>query len=268
MRLGVFRATNRLLAIVLTYLLALFFFMAPAAWAGPPFITDDPEPVEYHHGEFYIASQYADNKDGKEGTLPHFEFNYGIVPDVQLHLIAPFAYDHPNGGPTAYGLGDTEVGVKYRLIHENKNIPQIGVFPIMHIPTGDADRGLGGGHIQFFLPVWIQKSWGSWTTYGGGGYWINPGQGNRNFYQIGWLVQQNLSDALAVGAEIFSFGRDTDDGRSRTGYTVGGIFNLNENHHILFSAGSDLSGDNRLSLYLAWQWTFGPHEQEKKEQLD
>ncbi len=265
MRLHAVCATNRLSAIVLIYFLVLSFFTAPAAWAGPPFITDDPETVEYHHGEFYIASQYAENKDAKEGTLPHFEFNYGAAPDVQLHFLAPFAYDHPNGGPTAYGLGDTEVGVKYRLLRESGNTPQIGVFPIMHIPTGDADRGLGSGHVQFFLPVWIQKSWGPWTTYGGGGYWINPGQGNRNFYQIGWLVQRNLSDALAVGAEIFYFGRDTEDSHSRTGYNIGGIFNLSENHHILFSAGSDMSGDNRFSLYLAWQLTFGPtREKEQK----
>ena len=29
-----------------------------AAWAGPPFFTDDPEPADYKHGEFYVASQY------------------------------------------------------------------------------------------------------------------------------------------------------------------------------------------------------------------
>jgi hypothetical protein len=45
-----------------------------AAWAGPPFFTDDPEPVEYKHGEFYIASQYIDGRTGKSATLPHFEF--------------------------------------------------------------------------------------------------------------------------------------------------------------------------------------------------
>ena len=135
----------------------------------------------------------------------------------------------------------------------------------MHIPMGDADRGLGTRHVLFFLPVWLQKSWGPWTTYGGGGYWINPGDGNKNFYQIGWLVQRSISDALAIGAEIFSFGKDTENGSSQTGYNVGGIFNLSADHHMLFSAGRDISGDNKLSIYIAWQWTFGPHEKGKKE---
>ncbi|HUI45376.1 MAG TPA: transporter [Nitrospirota bacterium] len=265
MRLRAICAAHRLSAFVLASFLILTVFKSPAAWAGPPFITDDPEPVEHHHGEFYVASQYADNEEGKEGTLPHFEFNYGVVPDVQLHVLIPFMYVHPNGGATAYGFGDTEVGVKYRFLHEGDATPQVGVFPIMHLPTGDADRGLGNRHVPFFLPVWLQKSWGRWTTYGGGGYWINPGEGNKNFYQIGWLVQRSITNALAIGAEIFSFGQDTENGRGRTGYNVGGIFNLSEDHHLLFSAGSDLSGDNKLSSYIAWQWTFGPHEQVKKE---
>jgi hypothetical protein len=256
--------TNRLLTTVLSLLLCMTVHVPPAAWAGPPFTTDDPEPVEYHHGEFYLASEYANNKDGKIGTLPHFEFNYGVVPQVQLHLLVPLAFDHPNGGPTMYGLGDTEVGVKYRFIRESETAPQIGIFPLVHAPTGDNGRGLGGGHAPVFLPLWLQKSWGPWTTYGGGGYWINPGSGNKNHWQLGWLGQRDLTKELTLGAELFYFGKDTDSGRDRTGYNVGGIFNLSEQHHILFSAGGDIAGNNRFSAYLGYQWTFGPHEELKK----
>src|SRR6266571_972442 len=139
-----FPTLNRLSAAAFAAFLYLAVFSLSAAWAGPPFVTDDPETVEYKHGEFYTASQYANNKDGKEGTLPHFEFNYGVIPDVQLHLLVPLAFVHPNGGQTMYGLGDTEVGLKYRFIHESETIPQIGTFPLVHVPTGDSERGLGG----------------------------------------------------------------------------------------------------------------------------
>ena len=245
--------------VIFTILLGLAAFAPSAAWAGPPFITDDPEPVEYHHGEFYIASIYSDNKDVKEGTLPHFEFNYGVMPDVQLHLLVPLAFVHPNGGPTMYGFGDTEVGVKYRFIHESETTPQIGMFPLAELPMGNSGySGLGGNHVQVFLPVWAQKSWGPWTSYGGGGYWINPGADNKDFWQLGWLVQRDITKALTFGAEIFYFGKETDQGRDQTGYNFGGIFNMNEDHHILFSAGSDIAGDTRFSAYLGYQWTFGP----------
>jgi hypothetical protein len=258
---GIFPNSRQFLATAFDILLLLT--AAPAAWAGPPFITDDPETVAFRHGEFYIASQYANDKDGKSGTLPHFEFNYGIIPDVQLHLLVPLAFDHPDGGPKNYGLGDTEVGVKYRFIHESETIPQIGIFPIAHVPTGDSDLGLGNGYVQTFLPIWVQKSWGPWTTYGGGGYWINPGADNKDFWQIGWLGQREITKSLSLGAEIFYFGKDTEDGRDRTGYNIGGIFNLTGNHHILFSAGSDIAGDNRFSAYVGYQWTFKPQEVDK-----
>ncbi len=88
MRLQAFCAFNRLLASVITCFLAPCSFMAPAAWAGPPFISDDPEPVEYHHAELYIASLYSDNKDGKLATLPHFEFNYGALPDMFNYILS------------------------------------------------------------------------------------------------------------------------------------------------------------------------------------
>lgn len=252
----------RLPAFFIAFLLLAGIFPA-AAWAGPPFVTDDPEPVEYHHEEFYISSQYANNKGGQDGTLPHFEFNYGVLPDVQFHLLVPIAFVHPNDGSTVYGLGDTEVGVKYRFVRETDTLPQVGTFPIMHVPTGDSDRGLGNGHVPLFLPIWVQKSRGQWTTYGGGGYWNNPGKDNKNFWQLGWLVQREITKAITLGAEIFYFGKDSADGRDQTGYNVGGIFNMGEEHHILFSGGSDLSGDNRLSLYLGYQWTFGPRGAEK-----
>ncbi|AFR42823.1 LOW QUALITY PROTEIN: hypothetical protein Gmet_1563 [Geobacter metallireducens GS-15] len=255
--------SNRLKMKALAFILALAVLAPATAWAGPPFITDDPETVEYQHGEFYIASQYANNKDSKEGTAPHFEFNYGIIPDVQLHLLVPLAFVHPNGGPTMYGFGDTEVGVKYRFLHETDSVPQVGTFPIVHLPTGDSDRAVGG-HVPVFLPIWLQKSRGPWTTYGGGGYWINPGEGNKNFWQLSWLGQREITKSLTLGAEIFYFGKDTDDGRDRTGYNIGWIFNLSEDHHILFSAGSDIAGNNRFSAYLGYQYTFGPREAEKK----
>ena len=35
-----------------------------AAVAGPPFFTDDPEPVELHHSEFYVFSTYDKSGDG------------------------------------------------------------------------------------------------------------------------------------------------------------------------------------------------------------
>jgi hypothetical protein len=242
----------------LAAILLFFTLESSRALAGPPFKTDDPEPVEYRHWEVYLASQYERNRDDTSATAPHLEINYGGYPDLQLHLIAPLVYENPKGGPSEYGYGDTELGFKYRFLHETDLLPQVGIFPLIEIPTGDEDRGLGNGKAQVFIPVWLQKSWGPWTSYGGAGYWFNPGKGNENWWFLGWEAQREITDLLTFGAEVFHQTPSEEAGDIDTGFNVGGFINLSELQHILFSAGRDLYGPNRFSCYLGYQLTFGP----------
>jgi hypothetical protein len=149
-----------------------------------------------------------------------------------------------------------ELGVKFRFIQETDSRPQVGVFPIVVLPTGDKDQGLGGGETKTFLPLWLQKSWGEWKTYGGGGYWINPGTDNKNYWFFGWEVQRDITKQLTLGAEIFHQTRSEEGGENSTGFNVGAIINFSELHHVLLSAGSDISGPNTFSYYAGYQLTF------------
>ena len=249
------KGTARLYFSIACLLGALF---AGAALAGPPFVTDDPEPVDYGHWEVYIASERAQGTDGVTGTAPHMEVNYGALPELQLHVIAPLAYAGTVGGVWHSGFGDTELGLKYRFLDESDSYPQIGTFPLIEFPTGNENLGLGGGHTRAFIPVWLQKSFGPWTTYGGGGYWLNGGGGNQNYWLFGWEVQRLLSSSLAAGIEFFRTTSTTPHGDPAFSFNVGMMLDLSEKHHILLSAGRDLSGPNRFTAYLAFQWTLGP----------
>lgn len=248
------------IAAIMTAGAVLLPLLARPARAGPPFVTDDPEPVEFHHWEVYIASIFSHEKDGTTGTGPHVEVNYGAVPNLQIHLIAPMAFNHPESGSTQYGYGDTELGVKYRFVQETKSRPQVGIFPLLEVPTGDSARGLGSGHLQVFLPVWVQKSWGPWLSYGGGGYWHNPGAGNKDYWLIGWQFQRDLSKFLTLGGEIYHTTPSVVGGESGTIINLGGFYNFDDGHHLLFSAGRGIQGPNLFSGYVAYQWTFGPDE--------
>jgi hypothetical protein len=251
------------LIVVLVIVLGFISAWAPkVVLAGPPFVTDDPEPVEYQHWEVYLAAQYRHDRDQDSSTLPHLEINYGLIPNVQIHLIAPLLYIKPEGASSQYGYGDTELGVKYRFIQETDYIPQVGIFPLVEFPTGDSEKGLGNGRTQYFLPLWLQKSWGPWTTYGGGGYWINPGGGNKDWWQFGWLIQREINKTLTLGTELYYKTASTSDSNNAAGYTVGAVINITENHHVLLSAGQDINGPNYLSLYIGYQLTFGPQKKD------
>ena len=236
-----------------TFLVILLWFLSAAtALAGPPFRTDDPVPVDYRHAEFYLFSTGTHDAEGTSGLGPAVEFNCGILPDAMVHLIAPMAYEAPEGEASHFGYGDTEIGIKYRFVHETDRVPMVGIFPLVEISTGNEDKGLGNGETQWFFPLWLQKDFGKWTTYGGGGYWINPGTGNRNYWFSGILLQYSFSDSFYLGGEFFHQTADTDDGEASSGFNLGGSLPLVDNFQLLFSAGRGLShaDSNRFSYYL------------------
>jgi hypothetical protein len=51
--------------------LAAFLVLSSSALAGPPFVTDDPEPVDYLHWELYTFSQldFTDFMPGSRAFL-------------------------------------------------------------------------------------------------------------------------------------------------------------------------------------------------------
>lgn len=238
------------------WVVTLYFFNSSISFAGPPFFTDDPEPVDYKHWEVYLAGVYSHERHGKSGAAPIVEVNYGPWPDFHLHFIAPGIFSKEDGGSAAYGYGDTELGLKYRPIHESDSCPQIGTFPIVELPTGDQDRGFGNGKAQVFFPLWLQKSWGPWTSYGGGGYWYNPGKGNKNWVFTGWELQRDMSEHLTLGGEIFFRTADEVDAENSVGFNLGGIYNFDDGHHLLFSVGRDIRGPDIFTGYVGFQRTF------------
>jgi hypothetical protein len=86
--------------------LALCAACAAPAFAGPPFRTDDPQPVDFRHWEGYFFSTLDKTADGRATQFPALELNWGAAPNVQLHLIVPVAWSRPPGGPTGFGAGD------------------------------------------------------------------------------------------------------------------------------------------------------------------
>ncbi|HEY3855828.1 MAG TPA: hypothetical protein VGO67_15675 [Verrucomicrobiae bacterium] len=248
------RSISNPLAFCVAMLLSLF---ASEVFAGPPFVTDDPEPVEYQHWEFYVGS--IDSKQGGDwsGTAPHFELNYGAVPNLQLHMIAPLAYDSPPEGANHYEPGDLELGAKYRFIQETNWFPQVGVFPLFEVPAGSEKDNFGNGHLQAYLPLWIQKSWGKWTAYGGAGYGINSFSGNGNWGFGGAVLQNQILTNVLVGVEVYHQTQSQIDFPNQgTAFNVGTVIDLSEQHHLLFSAGRSICGPIGFQCYIAYQFTF------------
>lgn len=246
-------------------LAALVLLSLPAS-AGPPFVTDDPEPTDYQHYELYFFSLGTYATGEISGIAPSCDCNYGALPNVQLHFQPGMAVARTNGSPLQWGLGDTEFGVKYRFIEQDKTswVPSVAIFPKLEAPTGDSARGLGTGRTHAFVPIWVQKDFGDWTTYGGGGYWINPGPANKNYWFVGWVLERKITDKLMLGVELFhqtpnAIGTGIGVAQS-TGFNIGGIYDFTEHYHFLFSFGKGLQyakKTNEFSWYIGFGVTGG-----------
>jgi hypothetical protein len=239
--------------------------------AGPPFLTDDPVPVDYGHWETIGFSLGTLVHGDATGTLPGVEINFGARPDVQLHLKLQATFNSQSITGTEFGYGDTEIGVKYRFIDSQEDDwwPEFAIYPAVNAPTGDTARGLGTGATHAFLPLWVQKDLGEWTTYGGGGYGINPGPGNRNYWFFGWQLQRRITGNLTLGAELFHQTAFSTGGpgslgfplgsKATTGFNLGGTYDFSDSYHLLFSAGHGIqnaSTSNEFSYYIGIQCTF------------
>lgn len=235
----------------------LSVFAAAGVYAGPPFLTDDPEPVDLHHWEAYLFGLGDHTSHGAYGLEgPAVELNYGALPNTQLHLIVPMTTVGGGGARSISGLGDTEFGVKYRFVEQTNGWPQIGIFPMLELPTGDANRGLGNGEVWYRLPVWIQEDFGNWTTYGGGGVALNFARGQRSYPFGGWLLQRDIGKHLTLGGELWAQGSDASDSKGYAGVNLGGYYKCTEHFDLLFSAGHSFAGDEHTLWYFAFYWTW------------
>jgi hypothetical protein len=247
-------------------------FASTTAHAGPPFQTDDPDPVEFRHFEMYafeLSDGTGKNTGGTALEVPAYEVNYGVVPNVQLHLVLPLTASFaPTGGPTNFGIGDSELGAKVRFFKETRRIPEVGIFPFFEMPSGNADKGLGVGTTWYRMPLWLQKSWGpedrQWTSYGGGGEVVNSSAGYANGYKdypfSGLLVQRQLSKKLTLGTELFGHGAEgaaATSTRASTLLDLGGIYEFKPGFDLLFAAGRSVYGQPETYTYLSLYWTWG-----------
>ena len=261
---------------------ALVLLSLPAL-AGPPFVTDDPEPTDYQHYELYLFSLGTHTAGELSGVAPSCDCNYGGLPNVQLHFQPGMAVARTHGSPLQWGPGDTEFGIKYRFIEQDKAswVPSVAIYPKLEAPTGDSARGLGTGRTHAFVPIWVQKDFGDWTTYGGGGYWINPGPANKNYWFVGWVLERKITDKFMLGVELFHQTPNVIGGMGLTGFSsgtlfhqpsseigvtqstgfnIGGIYDFTNNYHLLFSFGRGLQHakeTNEFSWYIGFEVTGG-----------
>jgi hypothetical protein len=226
------------------------------ALAGPPYLTDDPEPTDFRHFEIYAFTRGLAAQGDTSGQSG-IDFNYGGAPNLQLTATVPLDYDFPAFGPAAAAVGNVELAAKYRFLTQQNFGLDVAVFP--RVILRSASSNVGDQHASLLLPIWLEKDWGAWSAFGGGGCELNRAGHSQNFCEAGLVVTNQVRSDLQLGLEIFHQSADTIGGLDTTSLGAGMRYDLNDHLHLLGYVGRGIENadeTDRFNWYTSVLFTF------------
>ncbi len=226
--------------------LLLMTALVRPAIAGPPYISDDPEPTDFQHFEIYSYSLGTATR-GATASQAGIDFNYGAAPDLQLTATVPAGFERPAGDRTTAGLGNIELAAKYRFLHQDAFGWDVSFFPRAFLPSGSGT--VGENYASLLLPVWVQKDWSKeWSTFGGGGCVIN-GQASRNYCLAGAVLTYQVLPKLQIGAELYHQSADATGTPASSSIGIGFRYDLDDTYHLLGYVNRGFENANETDQY-------------------
>jgi hypothetical protein len=194
MRLAGRRTGRRAATVAMALVLAL---PGRPTYAGPPYISDDPEPTDTGHFEIYGFTSGTATRNSTAAQAG-IDFNYGALPNLQVTVVLPAAFSQSTGENMQLGLGNVQFAAKYRFLHQESFGLDVAFFPRLFMPAGTS--AVGNATPSLFLPLWLEKDWGKWSVFGGGGCTISTDPG-QSFCQAGAVVTRQVLPGLQLGLE-------------------------------------------------------------------
>jgi len=147
------------------FLTVLFALAATGARAQQPFYTDDAGVTDAGVVHLEVFNEFDRLQAAQEPHRQQNTFNmratYGLARQLELNLDVPLLTILNNQAvKNAYGLGDTNIGVKYHWLDEGNEYrhPALAAAAYLEMPTGHATSGLGSGLIDLWVYAVAQKT--------------------------------------------------------------------------------------------------------------
>ena len=204
----------------------------PPVTAQAPFYTDDPgvtEPGALHleASDEIDALQSMQYPNFRQNTA-NLKVNVGLPHGFELDVDAPYlTINRAAGSRSSRGLGDTNLGVKWRLREAaaSSRLPALAFSFYSEFPTGNSRQQLGSGITDFWLNsiAQVPLSERTWCTVNLGILFAgNTSTGvvgiettRGHVYTGGLSVLHEVNSHLTLGGEIFGGMADTN-GLDRT----------------------------------------------------
>jgi len=207
-----------------------------AAQGGPPLITEDPGTPGDGRWELNLAFTVEKLESETRYEAPLLDVNYGLGDRIQLKCEVPWLFLDEEGDDTKSGLGDSEIGVKYRFLDEAANGVSMSVYPQLGFdnPTSSDERGLVDHGAELALPIQIARGAGPLElSLELGAVIVEHGDEE---WLYGLAAAWPLAERLELLGEVHGVAT-TDFDEDILVFNLGAALDLNENASLLISAG-------------------------------
>ncbi len=230
------------------------------AHAGPPFLTGDPDPVDRGHWEVSVG--LADERRPGEHLykLPTFEINYGVAEGFELSYESSWVRKSGDGAPARSGYDNSIVGLKWRILEEEKHGVTLALKPEWEFrtPRSAAVRnGLAEDENAFALDLRMQRAVGP-VQLGVAVAGIAPTK-SASGWEYGVFIKKETEKGHTFGAELH--GSSTKDIAARELIVnFGAQVKMTESGKLLVGLGRELRNreEPKIDLrgYVGWQLAF------------
>jgi Putative MetA-pathway of phenol degradation len=166
--------------------LALLVAWPGIARAARPLDTEDTGTAE--RVEVEIGATYETASDGDSGGLV-IQVNVGLRANLEVSVQGTLAVGDPPDAGAQGGIGDTGLGVKYRVLDEGAPWPALLGRVTLRLPTGDEARGLGVDGVDVGLLLAASRTLGMVTLTTNVGYTITTGSADADVVVLAGSVE-------------------------------------------------------------------------------
>lgn len=232
----------------------LMVFMAiiiysQSLYAAHPLITDDAGTVGKGKAEVELNFEYSSHKEAgvKENVTDlGATLTYGLIDNVDFVLTLPYQRIKVKAEGETFkenGISDISLELKWRF-YENKDACSLALKPVITLPTGDKDKGLGNGKATIGLYFIASKEIEPLTFHLNLGYIRNENKfdDRKDLWHISLASELELMKELKLVANIGMERNPDRESNTDPAFILGGlIYSVSEKIDIDFGVKAGLN---------------------------
>jgi hypothetical protein len=200
-----------------TWFFWLCAFCCPSVWAqgGPPYYTNDPGTPGNLQWEINLGYMPFLYPNESIAHTPDVDINFGLGDRIQLtYENAWLRVDNPPS--VKYGLGQDQLGVKWRFYDNGDSEFAISIFPQLSVnnPNHSTRRGITPGGASLILPIEFTKKLGPIDVNWEVGY--NTVHLGPDGWIAGVVVGRDVTKKLELDAELYGTGTFRNSSNQQT----------------------------------------------------